>query len=480
MALNVSSLTLHSMDDSSDALPSGTINHIQKLPEEILTECLQHLPITVAKIARLVRHQWSNIISRWLFRRVYFMPQTEFMEIFEAITSNPLFALGISELVYDACQFMPMWSLPESEENYYYEDICPDEDVVVGEAEWPLFITESRKKHSQLQLDQQRILDEQSDYRILCAGLQRLPNLIHISILEIDHRSAKHLNEFPWYSSMAAKFRKFVYSPAPFYDFEGTDQGHTWNPRAIESLMKAISMRNARLTHFHCKTMVPLTLWFAKSPLTWFPSLFRSLNCLKFHCWRGEERPEALADSEETRPYLTAFAEGVKDAQDLHHLSLTMDYLTSNDWDNMFSGALWPKLTSLHLSHICLHSDSLVSLCHNHRHTLRELSLAYIYLQASDTLRSWEDVSKEFGSSLRLNYIRLDCLELEKSGGNAHRTWSLSHLLLEIMQWVPNQTLEQGPDDRITKFMWYPTSYTPRLINGSYYPNNSGCRVWLL
>ena len=101
------------MDDSSDAWPPGTINHIQKLPEEILTECLRHLPITVAKIARLVRRQWSDVIARWLFQRVYFRPQTEFMEIFEAITSNPLFALGISELVYDACQFVLWCSLPE-------------------------------------------------------------------------------------------------------------------------------------------------------------------------------------------------------------------------------------------------------------------------------------------------------------------------------------------------------------------------------
>lgn len=479
MALKVSSLTLHSMDDSSDALPSGTINHIQKLPEEILTECLRHLPITVAKIARLVRHQWSDVIARWLFQRVYFRPQTEFMEIFEAITSNPLFALGITELVYDARQFMLLWSLPESEEDYIYLDICPDEDVVVGEAEWPLFVTESRKKHIQLQLDQQRIFDEQSDYRILCAGLQRLPNLIHISILEIDHRPARCVNEFPWYNSMAAKFWKYVYPPAPMYDFEGTGQGHTWDPRAIESLMKAISTRNARLTHFHFRTMVPLT-WFAESPLTWFPSLFRSLNCLKFHCWRGDKRSEALGDSEETRPYLIAFAEGVKDAQDLHHLSLNMDYLTSNDWDIMFSGALWPKLTSLDLSHIRLHADSLVSLCHNHRHTLRELSLAYIHLQASDTLRSWEDVSKEFGSSLRLHYIRLDSLKIRKSGGIAYRTLSLHPLLLEIMQWVPNQTLEEEPDVQTVKSMWYPTNYTPQLIKGSYHPNNSGCHVRVL
>ncbi|KAG7004939.1 hypothetical protein G7Y79_00022g051600 [Physcia stellaris] len=239
------------MDDSSDALPSGTINHIQRLPEEILIECLRPLSITVAKIARLVRHQWSDIIARWLFQRVYFRPQTEFMEIFEAITSNPLFALGISELVYDASQFLPMWSLPQNEQYYKYKHIVPDEDVVVGEAEWPLFVTESRKKHSQLQLDQQRIFDEQSDYRILCAGLQRLPNLIHISILEIDHRFARRVNEFSWYSSMAAKFRKHVYSPAPTYGFEGLGQGHTWDPRAIESLMKAISTQNARLTHFH-------------------------------------------------------------------------------------------------------------------------------------------------------------------------------------------------------------------------------------
>lgn len=251
-----------------------------------------------------------------------------------------------------------------------------------------MIVAESRKKHVQLQLDQQRIIDEQIDLRILCIGLQHLPNLSRISILETDHRYERHREEYPWYSSMAAKFWKNVQLPCPIHDFDGNCQGHTWDRRAIKSLMKAISTRNARLTHFHCGRGLPLPVLLAQSPVTWFLSHFRSLNCLKFCCWRNGERSESLGDPE-TRPYLMAFAEGVKAAQDLHHLSLSIDYLTSNDWGIMFSGALWPKLTSLNLSHLSLHSDDLVSLCHNHRHTLRELSLAFIGLRASDSsLRS--------------------------------------------------------------------------------------------
>ena len=463
------------MDDCSDALPSGSMSHIQKLPEEILTECLRHLPIAVAKIARLVRHQWSDIIARWLFQRVYFRPQTEFMEIFEAITSNPLFALGVSELVYDACQFMPWRPLPEDEQ-YYEEPIFLGEDVGITE----LIVAESTKKHLQLQLDQQRIIDEQIDSRILCTGLQNLPNLNQISILETIDIPNTCMNDFPWYSSMAAKLWKNIPHPCSLTEHEAFRPGHTWDPRAIKSLMKAISTRNARLTHFHCRTGVPLNLWFADSPLTWFPGLFRSLNSLKFHSWRSDGTSEALGDSEEPRPYLMPFAKGVKEAQDLHHLSLRMPYLTSNDWDIMFSGALWPKLTSLDLSDLHLHAEGLVSLCHNHRHTLRELSLACIHLQGSDTLRSWKDVSKEFGSSLRLHYIRLERLEIRRSGETAYWTPSPPPLLLEIMQWVPNQMLEEEPDVQRVKFMWYRTKYTPRLVNGSYHPNNSGCHLCLL
>lgn len=277
---------------------------------------------------------------------------------------------------------------------------------------------------------------------------------------------------------MAAKFWKDVPAPCPLYELGGTHQGHTWDRRAIKSLMKATSMRNARLTHFHCSIGLPLSLWFAESPLT-FSSLFRSLNCLKFDDWRSSESLESL-DDPETRPFLMAFAEGLKTAQGLHHLSLRMNDSTSNDWNIIFSGALWPKLTSLELEYLRWHADGLVSLCHSHRHTLRELSLSYTTLQISETLTSWEDVSKELGSSLRLHYIWLTDLEMQKGETIVYGKLTLQPLLQQIMQWVPSQMLEQGPDVRTNQSLWYRTKYTPRLIRGSYRSNNNGCHVCML
>lgn len=61
--------------------------------------------------------------------------------------------------------------------------------------------------------------------------------------------------------------------------------------------------------------------------------------------------------------------------------------------------------------------------------------------------------------------------------GNVCQMALLQPLLHQIMQWVPSHMLEQGLDVPTAHSLWYRTKYTPRLIDGKYLPNNSGCHA---
>ena len=75
------------------------------LPDELLVEILACLDGKSLKAARLVCQRWGEASAHSLYHRIYFAPRENVMAAFKEITSNPLFANNITEIVYDARLF---------------------------------------------------------------------------------------------------------------------------------------------------------------------------------------------------------------------------------------------------------------------------------------------------------------------------------------------------------------------------------------
>ena len=80
---------------------------LQNLPEELLVQVLGYLPKSVLKSARLTCSQIARIGAVWLFQRIYFAPRKSAIETFINISSNPVFARNVTDLVYDGRLFLP-------------------------------------------------------------------------------------------------------------------------------------------------------------------------------------------------------------------------------------------------------------------------------------------------------------------------------------------------------------------------------------
>ena len=76
-----------------------------ELPVEVLEDIVQLLPRTSIKNARLTCKHWREVGARYLFRRTYFAPQQEILDLFAKITSDKAFASNVEELIYDARLF---------------------------------------------------------------------------------------------------------------------------------------------------------------------------------------------------------------------------------------------------------------------------------------------------------------------------------------------------------------------------------------
>lgn len=86
---------------------------INRLPVELLEGSLRFLPIRSLKDARLTCQHWGAVGARCLFRRVYFAPRQEVIDVFLKITGNEAFTSNIEELVYDARLFWRRFEDPQ-------------------------------------------------------------------------------------------------------------------------------------------------------------------------------------------------------------------------------------------------------------------------------------------------------------------------------------------------------------------------------
>lgn len=77
------------------------------LPNELVVAILERLGRSDLKSARLVCKTWSSYASGFLFDKIYVAPNRIDLEVFDAITQNPILSKCVRQLIYDGSEFVP-------------------------------------------------------------------------------------------------------------------------------------------------------------------------------------------------------------------------------------------------------------------------------------------------------------------------------------------------------------------------------------
>ncbi|CAD6581980.1 MAG: hypothetical protein ASARMPREDX12_000721 [Alectoria sarmentosa] len=77
------------------------------LPNELVVAIMESLGRHDLKSARLVCKTWCSCASSFLFDKIYVAPNKIDLEVFDAITHDPILSKCVRQLVYDGSEFMP-------------------------------------------------------------------------------------------------------------------------------------------------------------------------------------------------------------------------------------------------------------------------------------------------------------------------------------------------------------------------------------
>ena len=77
------------------------------LPNELVVAIMESLGRHDLKSTRLVCKTWCSYASRFLFDKIYIAPNETDLEVFDAITQDPILSKCVRQLVYDGSEFMP-------------------------------------------------------------------------------------------------------------------------------------------------------------------------------------------------------------------------------------------------------------------------------------------------------------------------------------------------------------------------------------
>lgn len=477
---------------------------IEDLPIEVLCDIFQQLDLKSRKNARQVRRRWGQAGARRLYHRVYFAPNYRIMEVFDNITSEPAFANGVTELVYDARMFWRYWTKPGAhygahikyndsenrteldEESPSFRDIMKVLERSVVLETGPSGIrrnhlhraNKSRHRYEQLFAEQTYILDSKLDLGMLCQGLQMLPGLKTVSILyDFDRRSEimnLHVPASPWYRVWSSAIWEDTLPPLswPLYweitrepSYVDFDDGlpnlfvdYPWDWRGIANLFRAISPHGSRIRHLQCGSQysaVPLYILNDSSIASNFQSVATNLEFLKFNC--EVVRPRNDQDVLGLEVATLALSVILAKAQKLTALSVST-YMPPPVWQRTFGAHTWPGLSVLELSEMNVDLDMLKAICQRNKDTLQDLRLQNIHLACPNLNVSWQDVGRELGSFLRLRRIGLYDLTgsayLRPNGDLSLGVWtrSLGDLL---MRWIPKPMLSIHARSAEWIFMWH-------------------------
>ncbi|KAI4123531.1 MAG: hypothetical protein LQ347_006121, partial [Umbilicaria vellea] len=156
---------------------------INQLPNEILLNIFRELEPRDIKNVRLVSRILENCASYYLVRSVYISGLRKDQEVLKAISERPVFANGVTELVFNSSMFAIFDNnLISSEFRNNYRDLLyrqtrcmlqmTEEEVVI-----------SYWKYLKYCWEQHKSIETGSSVACLAVALPLLPNLVHFRVM---------------------------------------------------------------------------------------------------------------------------------------------------------------------------------------------------------------------------------------------------------------------------------------------------------
>lgn len=451
---------------------------IHDLPNEVLTKILHHLDQDSLKKTRLVSDRWAKAGAGALFRRVYFAPHHNIMDVFISVTSEPAFASGVKELVYDGRLFWQYLIDPDAHCDMYRHAARPTEEkgydeesnsfvqlaklfgkvvrLEEGDDAYEERAMESRERYEELFEEQEEILDDELDYETLCDSLQKLPNLNTITIIQA-YPGQKDIIRFqetlsPWYERPSFSIWQDTLAPTSWSvlsgeaaenpDFSITWEvmmAHPWDWRGTVNALQAIALHCPKSTTFHYGTHaapMPMHIFGQTRISSSMQTIAKNLSSLKLMASTlvdddPDERLEPDSDA------YSAFRDILDQAQQLRTLSSNMVSRPEASRSN-FATATWPHLSVLELGFMHVDLPTLKGICHRHEDTLLDLKLVFVALDDMNRGDTWAVAGKELGSFLKIRSLTLRGLSVYMFSEHTSTEMEVGY---DIMRWIPRRML---------------------------------------
>ena len=371
---------------------------LQDLPEELLVQVLGHLPKSVLKSARLTCSQIARIGAERLFQRIYFAPRKSTIETFINISSNPVFARNVTDLVYDGRLFLPelahykswkkAFDLVAGDERYWR--LVPNANWKSTVAEYYESVADSLLCFTRLLEQQQGIFEKKDDYKALCAGLKNLPNITRVIVIDKlsefeDHHSCYHRRS---QCEIAVPFLPSSWDP---YE----PRGYGWDARGIQHLIRAVSQHGNHVVQLHIASelsCVPMPIFGMDQGLYDDACrMVRRLDLLKVHT----PLDNSVAERSEQEDRLNFI---LSEAKNLRCLKISGYGIESH----LLTNRVWPHLETLSLRHIGIQADDLKVIIQAHKDTLRKVLLRDVCIFG---VGGWAKIIKQVGKYLRLRKL---------------------------------------------------------------------------
>lgn len=435
---------------------------LHNLPDELLVDVFGWLPKSDLKSARLTCARFGRIGAQWLFQRVYFAPRQSAIETFINISSNPVFARNVKELIYDGRLFLQELTKYESYKAAF--DDCESNQLTEIEQEaarWKLAkfgwrqtgyedyhesLAETLVGYTHLFNQQQQIIDDKRDYEALCAGLQTLPNITTVFVVDDFLRcggwTPLETDDHTWYyrqsqREIAVPVPPSSWAPDLFRQelFDKEEVGK-WDVRSIQNLIRAVSQHGHRVSGLNISAKL------SSAPVSIFPAdqhiwahgcrMAQRLELLKVQAHHSGGYSDVERRAPENR--LGLF---MAKAKNLRYLAISGDIEPE-----VFIHDFWPHLETLILETQMVSADDLKAIIRTHKGTLREIRFRNLIICGKE---GWADVAKETGKYLRLRHVGVygvgDEVTGERTGSYYLSTKDQLALARSFMQSTPQTTL---------------------------------------
>ena len=379
------------------------------------------------------------------------------MDAFQHIAANPAFNPYITEVIYDGRLFQQQFLEPA---RYYKEyELCvrllgeegkralladceraekeirrdikdikstgsgPSEREhaalkVLRERTYHGRVCKSMKQYVQFYMEQERILETETDKDIIFAGLKQMQNIRRLSVID-QFAPVDGWSKLPhrWYDNESS--RSFGDSLAPIgWSVQNEEVFHVDSDqvirtshrlkhcRGITNLLKAAAINSRKITNLRlgCQDFdAPISMFHpCSSDPTPVHSLARGLTRLTVHL---TTHLNGDTYSNPTPGELLCLKGLLQQSKGLISLVAVIS-LSDRQWKDLFTGLHFPHLVALHLGRLAyLRPNDLIGLLERHKASLRKLSIYEAELRAEE--ENWVDLAQRLGMSLELHSIGL-------------------------------------------------------------------------